>query len=364
MDINHRRNKKFNNLLVKTLPIAVLFILSFVRVYHNCLRKEVAQNCLEPKDSVFVDRTRFPGNYIGKFRDSSAKLVRSYLPSPHSELLIGTVMGADELSKAPKFKEALKISGTIHVVVVSGFNISLIFGFVTNILGSKHKLRSLILAQSTTAIYSMLTGFQPPVIRALVMGSLVSWIKYSNMKIDTFKALLITALTMIILWPYFLFSVSFQLSFLATLGLVVFGNYIAVFFKKIFKKDSFIVEDFSTTISAQVFVLPLVSYYFGRISIISFLVNPLVLWTIPICTILGFVFLVLGSISSMLATVCAIFIYPFLDIFVRLVTFFATFNFSSTNFSASIRTLVIYYLFTLLVWYFLKRRKGKIYENK
>jgi competence protein ComEC len=364
MGVNNYWNKKSNNVLVRAFPIAVLLVLSFIRVYYNCLRIEVAQSCLEPRDSAFVDRTRFPGNYIGEFRDTSAKLVRSYIPSPHSELLIGTVMGADELSKVPKFKEALKISGTIHVVVVSGFNISLIFGFVTNILGSKHKLRSLILAQSTTAVYSMLTGFQPPVIRALVMGSLVSWIKYSDMKIDTFKALLITALVMIILWPYFLFSVSFQLSFLATLGLVVFGNYTAAFFKKLFKKESFIVEDLSTTISAQVFVLPLVSYYFGRISIISFLVNPLVLWTIPICTILGFIFLVFGSISSMLAVVCATFIYPFLDIFVRLITFFATFNFSSTNFSASIKTLVIYYLFTLLAWYLLKRRKGKMYENK
>jgi competence protein ComEC len=364
MGINYCRNKKLNNLLVRTLPIGILFVLMFTRVHYNCLRKEVAQNCLEPKDSVFVDRTRFPGNYIGSFRDASSKLVRSYIPSPHSELLIGTVMGADELSKVAKFKEALKISGTIHVVVVSGFNISLIFGFVTNVLGTKHKLRSLILAQSTTAIYSMLTGFQPPVIRALVMGSLVSWIKYSGKNINAFKALLATALIMVILWPYFLFSVSFQLSFLATLGLVVFGNYITEVSKKIIKKESFLIEDFSTTISAQVFVLPLVSYYFGRISVISFLVNPLVLWTIPICTILGFVFLILGSVSDLLAAVCAVFIYPFLDIFVRLVTFFATFNFSSTNFSASIKTLVIYYLFTLLMLFLLKRRRGKIYENK
>lgn len=364
MGINNCRNRKFNSLLVKIFPLITLLVISFGRVYYSCLRREVALNCLEPRDSVFVDRSRFPGNYIGKFRDSSAKLVRLYLPSPHSELLLGTVMGADELYKVSKFKEALKISGTIHVVVVSGFNISLIFGFVTNILGTKNKLRSLILAQFTTAIYSMLTGFQPPVVRALVMGSLVSWIKYSSKKIDAFKALLVTALIMVILWPYFLFSVSFQLSFLATLGLVVFGNDIICFVKKISARESFIVEDFSTTISAQIFVLPLVSYYFGRISVISFLVNPLVLWTIPICTILGFIFLVLGSVSRVLATICSVFIYPFLDIFVRLVTFFATFNFSSTSFSVDIKSLAIYYLFALLAWYLLRRKTGKIYENK
>lgn len=364
MAINNFRNTKLNIVLRGVLPIVLIGLLGFVRVYYNCLRKEVGDVCLEPVETVFTNTAQFPGKQIAVFRGNASNLVRKYIPSPQSELLLGTVMGADELLRDPKFKEALKITGTIHVVVVSGFNISLVFGFVVTLFGSKNKFRGLIAAQITTSIYAVVTGFQPPVIRSLIMGSLVSWIKYSNKKISAFKALLVTALTMIVFWPYFLFSPSFQLSFLATLGLVVYGNTISDFVKKIFKSESFLVEDFGTTISAQVFVLPFVSYYFGRISIISFLVNPLVLWTIPICTILGFIFLFLGSISSLLAFVCSLFIYPFLDVFVRLVMFFSSFDFASTNFSVSIIPMVIYYLFALLGAYFVTRKRGKIYENR
>ncbi|MFZ2664183.1 MAG: ComEC/Rec2 family competence protein, partial [Patescibacteria group bacterium] len=298
------------------------------------------------------------------FKENSIELYRKYFPSPHSELLIGMVMGADELGKIPKFKESLKSTGTIHVVVVSGFNISLVFSLVIGLLGSKYKTKNLIIAQFITLLYSMMTGFEPPVIRAWVMGSLVSWAKYYGRGMDGFRVLIFTALFMILIWPYFLLSVSFQLSFLATFGLVIYGNFFQRIFKNIFKVESFLVEDLSTTVSAQVFVLPIVSLYFGRISLVSFIVNPLVLWTVPISTILGSVFLLLGSISQVLGRLFALFMYPFLDIFTSLIWFFGGFTFSSMSFSADIKTVVVYYLFTLLGGYFINRNKGKIYENK
>jgi len=368
MEINHRRCKRFNNILRKWLKsylfLVFLGLLAFSRIYSNCLVDGALAKCTEPSKSVFSDEARFPGGYIAKFRNTSAWLIRKILPSPHSELLMGTVMGADELSKVPKFKEELKISGTIHVVVVSGFNISLIFGFMTSLLGSKTRVRNLMIAQITTLLYAIMTGFQPPVIRAFIMGSVVSWVKCYRNSIETIKVLLLTALIMLSLWPYFLFSPSFQLSFLATLGIVAFGNTLSGFVKRFSRSESFLVEDFSTTLSAQVFVLPFVSYYFGRVSVVSFLVNPLVLWTIPIITVMGMLLLFLGSICSLFAFLGSLFIYPFLDIFVRVVGFSSSFDFSSVNFSASIELLVIYYLFALLALYFLRGKKGKIYENK
>lgn len=345
-------------------PLIIFGVLTCFRVYSSCLKKVISAACIEPTQSFFTDKEKFPGKYLSKFREASINTAQKYLPSPHSELLIGMVMGADELSKVPSFKEALKSTGTIHVVVVSGFNISLVFGFVTNLLGSKYKLKNLILAQFITFLYSIMTGFEPPVIRALVMGSLVSWAKYYGRSLDAFRVLLFTALVMILGWPYFLFSLSFQLSFLATLGLVVFGNFFSEKFTNFFKSESFLVEDFGTTVSAQVFVLPIVAHFFGRISILSFLINPLILWTVPISTVLGGLFLALASISSFLATIFVQFLYPFLDVFVRLAYFFGSFKFSSVTFSANIKSMVVYYLFALLAGYLVSRRKRKIYENK
>jgi len=346
------------------LPLLILSFLTSFRVYFNCFGKVVTKQCIEPNQSIFTDKSRFPGRYFVKFRQYSIDLYRKYFPSPHSELLIGMVMGADELGQVPKFKESLKTTGTIHVVVVSGFNISLVFGLVVGLLGSKYKLKNLVIAQFITLLYAMMTGFEPPVIRAWIMGSLVSWAKYYGRNIDGFRVLTFTALFMILIWPYFLLSVSFQLSFLATFGLVIYGGFFQELFKSIFKSESFLVEDFSTTVSAQVFVIPIVALYFGRISVVSFLVNPLVLWTVPISTVLGSLFLLVGGVSVALGRLFALFMYPFLDVFASLVSFFGTFEFSSFQFRANISSMIIYYLFVLLGGYLVNRRKGKIYENK
>lgn len=333
------------------LPLLFLCLIAFVRVYTDCL-KSVQKACLEPKKSFFSDTEKFPGKQLSVFRNHSIDLARKYLPSPHSELLIGMVIGADELGKIPKFKEALKITGTIHVVVVSGFNVSLVSNLVMKFLGSKYKTRNLLISQFFTLVYSIMTGFEPPVIRAWIMGGVLSWVRYYGRSVDGFRALAFTALLMVIIWPYFLFSVSFQLSFLATLGLVVFGNSIVDFLSHFLGK-AFFVEDLGTTISAQIFVLPLVSYYFGRVSVISFLVNPLVLWTVPVATVLGTFFIFIANLSPFLAKIMSIVIYPFLDIFVSSINFFSRFNFSSINFSIGIAPVLSYYFIVLALIFFL-----------
>jgi competence protein ComEC len=345
------------------LPLIVVSFIATIRVYFNCF-STVDKNCMEPKESFFSDTHKFPGKQLAQFRNNSIDTVRKYFPSPHSELLIGMVIGADELGKIPKFKEALKNTGTIHVVVVSGFNVSLVASLVMGVLGSKYKTRNLIISQIFTFLYSIMTGFEPPVIRAWIMGSVVSWVKYYGRSVDGFRALVFTALLMVIIWPYFLFSVSFQLSFLATLGLIVFGNSIVNSISKIINKESFFVEDLGTTIAAQVFVLPLVSHYFGRVSILSFLVNPVILWTVPVATILGTFYIFLASSSVLLARFLALFIYPFLDIFVSLINFFSDYEFASIDFSMNLYSLAFYYIFTLSLIYLLNRRKGNKYEKK
>jgi competence protein ComEC len=345
------------------LPLVIVGIVAVIRVYFNCF-VSVDNNCLEPKESFFSNKEKFPGKQLAEFRESSIDLVRRYFPSPHSELLIGMVIGADELAKVPKFKDALKNTGTIHVVVVSGFNVSLVASLVMGVLGSKYKIRNLIISQFFTFLYSIMTGFEPPVIRAWIMGSMVSWVKFYGRSVDGFRALVFTAILMVIIWPYFLFSVSFQLSFLATLGLIIFGNTIVDFLGKIFGAGSFFTEDLGTTIAAQIFVLPLVSHYFGRVSVLSFIVNPLILWTVPTATVLGTFYVFTAGISDLIARIFSFLIYPFLDIFVSVINFFSGFEFASVDFGMGVFPLLIYYLFTLLGLYFMSRRKGKKYENK
>lgn len=340
-------------------PLIILCLLVCVRVYLNCFN---GQTCLEKKESQLLNPDRFLGRIVSEIRVKSTDLARKNFPSPHSELLLGMVIGINDIDKVPSFEKALKESGTIHVVVVSGFNISLVFGLIIGILGSRYKLKNLLIAQTCTLFYAFLSGFEPPVIRAWVMGSIAAWAKYYGRSIDGFRLLIFSGLIMVLIDPYFLFSLSFQLSFLATLGLILYGE----FFSKILSSisESVLFEDLGATLSAQVTVWPLISFHFGTVSLVSPLVNMLSLWTVPISTILGTIFILLGSFLPFLSKILAVFIYPFLDVFVRLNVFFSQFYFSSRSIQIDLIKMSIYYLFAALWAIILVRRKRKEYETK
>jgi len=269
-------------------------------------------------------------------RSSAIKSVEKNFPSPHSELLLGMTVGADELKNVPLFKNALKTTGTIHVVVVSGFNIALVFGMVTKALGSQYKLKNMLIAQGVTLLYSLLTGFQPPVVRALLMGSVAAWGKYYGRLLDGLRILVFTACLMVLSSPSYLFSLSFQLSFLASLGLIVFGN--------VFAKFS-LPEALSSTLSAQVMVWPLISNTFGQVSIIGLVANPLILWTVPIATILGGVYFGIVLIAPQLSVFISLLLYPFLDLFIRAVEWFGSLSLASISYQIGTFGLILYYIF-------------------
>ena len=288
---------------------------------------------------------------LTKIRTASIEVVDKNFPSPHSELLLGMLIGLDRLDEVPQFSDNLRDTSTIHVVVVSGFNIALVFGLVTKLLGSEYKIKNIVIAQIFTLFYALLSGFEPPVVRALVMGSIVAWGKYSGRLIDGLRVLFFAASVMVVISPSYLASVSFQLSFGASLGLILFSNLLS---------NIKLPEDLKSTLSAQILVWPIISLYFGKVSLIGIVVNPLILWTVPVATILGGIFLLLGFISPFLATLFSIILYPFLDVFARLVTFFGSLKHISLDYKIGIITMIVYYLAVIAcVLYFKKVIKPK-----
>ena len=341
------------------LPLIILCLVTSVRVYLGCFNGKL---CNEKKEVQILNPDKFLGKLISEIRIKSTELARENFPSPHSELLLGMVIGINDIDKVPSFEWALKESGTIHVVVVSGFNISLVFGLIIGVLGSRYRLKNLLIAQSCTLFYTFLSGFEPPVIRAWVMGSIAAWAKYYGRSVDGFRLLMFSGLLMVLIDPYFLFSLSFQLSFLATLGLILYGEFFSSTLSKVSKSVLF--EDLAATLSAQVTVWPLISFHFGTVSLVSPLVNMLSLWTVPIATILGTLFILLGTFLPFLSKILAILIYPFLDIFVRLNVFFSQFYFSSRGIQVDLIKLSIYYLFVAFWAIYLGGRRKKDYETK
>jgi len=219
--------------------------------------------------------------------------LRKVLKGKSYELSAGMLFG-DKTALSKDFKDDLINVGLIHIVVVSGFNISLV-GLL--ILNSLKRFGSIAYVFSFVGIvmYSILVGLEPPVVRALIMGSIVILARLKGEESNQLYLLLFSAYVMVLLNPLILTSLSFQLSFMATLGILIFTPIFDQLFPKIF-------SDLSASISAQIMVIPILAYSFGQVSIISPIANLLTLWAVPIITVISGVLLAVSFISIQLAS--------------------------------------------------------------
>ena len=90
----------------------------------------------ECRERSYQNRESWFEPYRQVILDKARKLSHAVLPSPHSELVLGMVIGVDDFHLLPKFKEALISTGVIHVVVVSGYNINIVFSVLSRMVGS------------------------------------------------------------------------------------------------------------------------------------------------------------------------------------------------------------------------------------
>ncbi len=279
---------------------------------------------------VFAFRVILMGGIDPTYRDQEVKMlsplrqqleevIDKTLPYPQSALLSGILLGSQ--NNLPfKLKNDLKTTSTIHMVVVSGQNLSMVAGFVMSLVYFLGRRKTIVLTLLAVAFYSLLTGFQVPVIRAGIMVFLAYLAQLLGRERQGPWVLFLTAGLMLLYNPNWLLSISFQLSFLATFGVIVVAPVIASRLKKVPKV---LREDLGVTLSAQFLVLPVIAYNFGQISLIGILVNSLILWSIPLVMIFGFIGLGLGMVNTFLGQVAGLVPGILLTYFIDMVQFFA-----------------------------------------
>ena len=279
-------------------------------------------------------------DFLAGLRESIAEFVQSGLPEPHASLLLGIILGVK--SGFPNdFYEALRVTGTLHVVVVSGFNITVIINTLAHLLVFiPLRLRFFITLLLITA-FVLLVGANPPVVRAAIMGSIALLGTVLGRQNDALRAFLLAVILMLIFRPSWVGELSFQLSFLATLGLIV----VFPLLDKALPGKGFLRSDLLTTLAAQTTVWPLLAFKFGTISLISPVVNTLVLWTIPIITYIGLVTSTIGLVIKDISALILVPVRIFLNYFIGIVNWFASLKigyFEVSPFSAAV--LVFYFV--------------------
>ncbi len=246
------------------------------------------------------------GLYV--IRTKIISLYRKSLPEPHASLVSGIVLGSKSGMPAD-FWEKLKASGTAHVVVASGMNVTFVTSFMLNSLVHFTKRRNAIfIALAGAWLYVILSGFDAPLVRAAIMGSIAFGAQAAGRLSEAFRALLVSAAIMIIISPEWIYDLGFILSFIATLSLILFESKVSALLSRIvfvFKKD------LATTIAAQIGVAPILFITFGSFNPLSPIVNVLILWTIPLIMIIGAVAAIIGLVVPVLGQLIIYLAYPF-----------------------------------------------------
>jgi len=256
-------------------------------------------------------------------------VVNQVLPEPHAGLLNGIIFGT-KASLSKDFLQALITTGTLHIVALSGMNISILVGVMQKTLLRVAPRRvTHLLTMLLIAGFVWFVGPTPSVIRAAVMGSLVLLSTILGRQNWTILTFILTCGIILLVKPSWLFDLSFQLSAFATLGIILFGNNVGEANQKTNIFWQFIENDLRVTLAAQVFTIPLILFTFGRMSLISPVTNVLIGWTIPILTPLGMLIAITGWIFLPVGQLLAYVAWMLLQYLIVVINFTANIPFTS-----------------------------------
>jgi competence protein ComEC len=232
-----------------------------------------------------------PLQWICSLREQlSASLARA-LPEPQGSLAQAILLGLRGNIPDSLYR-AFSRTGTAHLLAISGLHMSIIIAILLSLftlLFGRRRSTYIWLTLVLTWLYALLAGMNPPVIRAAIMGSLFLIAAYLGRQGSAIIALAFAAAVMAGIQPGLLWTVSFQLSFLAMAGLAILYPYlqtwgrkgVARLFKnreKIVPAASIVTDTFAASLAASVLVWPLIAYNFGLVSLVSL---PATFFTLP-----------------------------------------------------------------------------------
>lgn len=236
-------------------------------------------------------------SYILSFKDELRKGVEKVF-SPPKNYIVGAMILGDKSRMPDSLKEDLNKTGLRHITAISGMHIIIWFSILTSLfscfLSSK---KSVLTAFLILFFFLIMVGFPVSGVRAGLMALSINAGKILGRKGSSIRLLVFVAFLMLVFNPLLLlYDAGFQLSFLASAGIIYFKNPIGRILRKVPFK-----EILAMTLSAQIFTLPILIYNFGKISLVALLSNVLVVPVLPFVMVLAFLVALISLFSFSLA---------------------------------------------------------------
>jgi competence protein ComEC len=298
-----------------------------------------------------------PLQWIYSLRERLAAALARALPEPQASLAQGILLGLRG-NIPDSLNQAFSRTGTAHILAISGLNISIVIAMFLSLgalLFGRQRSLYIWLALAFTWLYTLLAGMNPPVIRAAIMGSLFLIAVYLGRQGSAIIALAFAAAVMVGIQPQLLWSVSFQLSFLAMAGLILFYPYFQTWGRKgvtavfgdreaLVATGSMITDGFAATLAAIVAVGPLIAYNFGVVSLVGPPATFFSLPALPAIIVTTALVAFAGLFAPLMAQILGWLAWLFLSFFIFLVQGFDALPYASLEVTAiSARYVVGYY---------------------
>jgi competence protein ComEC len=273
------------------------------------------------------------GARINNFRKTASENFARILPEPHAGILSATIFGLNS-AVSEDILEAFNKTGTRHIIAVSGSHMVVLVAIMIFVFLSAgiHRKRIFYITSWGIFLFIIVSGMSSSAIRAGIMAFTILFAYKIGRLNKSFSALVLAGALMLLINPKLLADdLGFQLSFLATFGIIFFFPYLKKKFVK-FPELVGIKNIFLVTLSAQIAILPVLLTNFDGFSVFSFLANIMILPLTPALMIGGFILFFISFINLQLAGIFAFPIYLILSYQLAVVNFFANIDFGYIKF--------------------------------
>ena len=334
------------------------------RLILNCQPRAEEMNgnfsaiCLFPEVAVAPRSSYGLKGILSVIKDRYVSSLNRILPEPAAGFVTGLIIGGRS-GLSQEWRDALNTTGTAHLVALSGYNVTIIASFIFFILEALAMPRRWRVAAIgiILSLFVIMVGAEASIVRAAIMGMLVVIARHVGRPASSRNAIALAAVVMLTLEPTLLAQdIGFQLSFLATLGMI----YLYPILEKktarwpnIFKFK----EALLMAVSAEIFVTPLILYYFERLSLVAPLVNMLVVPSVPFIMLFGFLGGLMGLIAVPLGQIAGFGGWLGATYVLGVIRLASRLPLAAVSFSVDWWSLIIYYvvLGILLIWHYAKQ---------
>ncbi|MCE9548927.1 competence protein ComEC family protein [Candidatus Nomurabacteria bacterium] len=298
--------------------------------YINYLRKDGIHYLMNYADIEVLSQNN--GNLIKNalffIKNKFLEKMNLAIHPPESLLMSGLILG-EKSAFSEELRQSFIDTGTIHIVALSGFNITIVAEWVMKFFTFLPLNFGISMGILAISLFVLMTGAGSTGLRAGLMATLALIARATGRNYDVGRALILAGVAMISLNPFVLvFDVSFQLSFIATVAVIFFAPRVEKYF--LWVPKTFGLRDIiAVTSAAYIFVLPFVVYKMGNLSLVALPANILILPLIPLTMFLGFLTSFFGVIWYGLSVPFGMISYWLLHYELFVVDFFSKLPFAS-----------------------------------